>query len=131
MYMFYMVSMTQHMYIFLFLMFHLWFCLILLDLKINLYQCQCQCQYVCLCICLHMWVGVYLCALTYKCVMHLLNKYFCLTCVYLCTETSPLIYFVYKLNCFPNLCHTLGVTVCECVSCLNNLNIACLFSFSS
>ena len=30
-------------------------------------------------------------------------------------KTSPLIYFVYKLNCFPNLCHTLGVTVCVCV----------------
>ena len=28
---------------------------------------------VCLCICLHMWVGVYLCTFTYKCVMHLLK----------------------------------------------------------
>ena len=79
-----------------------------------------------------MWVGVYLCTFTYKCVMHLLKGihlifsvllYFCLTCVYLCTESSPLIYFVYKLNCFPNVYHTLGVTVCECVLCLNYLNI--------
>ena len=46
--------------------------------------------------------------------------YFCSTCVYLCTETSSLTYFVYKLNCFPSLCHTLGViTVYECVLCLN------------
>ena len=30
-------------------------------------------MYVCLCICLHMWVGVYLCTFTYKCVMHLLK----------------------------------------------------------
>ena len=46
--MFYMVSMTQHMYIFfLFLMFHLWFCPISLDVNINLYQCQYQCQCQC------------------------------------------------------------------------------------
>ena len=34
---------------------------------------------------------------------------------------------VYKLNCLPNLCHTLGVTVYVCVLCLNYvILIVCL-----
>ena len=60
--------------------------------------------------------------------------YFLLICVYLCTETSSLTYFVYKLNCFPRLCHTLGViTVYECVLCLNYvlLNVSLHFVTST
>ena len=42
--------------------------------------------------------------------------YFCLTCVYLCTAC-----FVYKLNCFPSLCHTLmnKLYMIVCCTCLN------------
>ena len=36
-----------------------------------LYNIMNMCMYVC--VCLHMWVGVYLCTFTYKCVMHLLK----------------------------------------------------------
>ena len=57
---------------------------------------------------------------------------FCATCVCLCTETSSLTYFVYKLNCFPNLCHTLGVTVYVCVMCLSYvILIVCLHLVTS
>ena len=118
--------------------------------------CMYVCIYVCVCnmyiICACRNVCVYLCTyVSYVYAQRLSFNLFCLiiyiyffsifsvsfifcsTCVYLCTETSSLTYFVYKLNCYPSLCHTLGVvTVYECVLCLNYvlLNV-CLHLFTS
>ena len=109
-----------------------------------MYVCMHVWVYVCMYVCMYIYVyaGMYVYICAYMCVMYMPKDfhiifsvsyiiiiYFsilffsvsyivCSKCVYLCTETLSLTYFVYKLNCFPSLCHTLGVTVYDCVLCL-------------
>ena len=98
-----------------------------------MHVCMYVCIYVCVCnmyiICACRNVCVYLCTyVSYVYAQRLSFNLFCLI-IYIFFFSifsvsfifcSSLTYFVHKLNCFPSLCHTLGViTVYECVLCLN------------